>query len=479
MRRFVEGADRSQHTLFPECLEDWIGEDNPVRVIDVFVDELDLAELGFGGVDPEITGRPSYHPSVLLKLYIYGYLHRVQSSRRVEREAGRNVEVMWLTGRLAPDHKTIADFRKDNGLAIRQVCARFVVLCRMMGLLTHASVAIDGSKFKAVNNRDKNFTRAKMERRMAQIEESVVRYLQQLDTADRQEPSEALVAKTDRLKEKIENLREQMRRLQILKVEMLATPDQQISLTDPDARSMATSGRGSGVVGYNVQVAVETTNHLIITHGVINKGSDRAQLSPVAKEAKTTLGVEHLDAVADRGYFSGEEILECENAGITVTLPKPMTSNSKAEGRFGKQDFRYVAEQDVYICPAGERLAYYYTTEDKGLVLRRYATKACQNCAIKNACTTAKERLISRWEHEHVLEAVQRRLDEHPEKMRQRRETVEHPFGTIKAWMGATHFLMKTLPKVATEMALHVLAYNMTRVMNIMGVKPLLSAMRA
>jgi len=479
MRRFVEGADRGQRTLFPECLEDWIGEDNPVRVIDVFADELDLAALGFGGVEPEVTGRPSYHPSALLKLYIYGYLNRVQSSRRLEREAGRNVEVMWLTGRLVPDHKTIADFRKDNGRAIRQVCAQFVVLCRLMGLLTHASVAIDGSKFKAVNNRDRNFTRAKMERRMAQIEESVARYLQQLDTADRQEPSEALKAKTERLKEKIENLKEQMRRLEVLKVQMLASPDQQISLTDPDARSMATSGRGSGVVGYNVQVAVETTNHLIITHDVINKGSDRAQLSPVAKEAKTTLGVEHLDAVADRGYFSGEEILECENAGITVTLPKPMTSHSKAEGRFGKQDFRYVAEQDVYICPAGERLAYYYTTEDKGLVLRRYATKACQNCAIKNACTTAKERLISRWEHEHILEAVQRRLDEHPEKMRQRRETVEHPFGTIKAWMGATHFLMKTLPKVATEMALHVLAYNLTRVMNIMGVKPFLSAMRA
>ena len=479
MRRFVEGMDRGQSTLFPECLEDWIDGNNPVQVIDVFVDELNLAELGFGGVDPEATGRPSYHPSVLLKLYIYGYLNRIQSSRRLEREALRNVEVMWLTGRLAPDHKTIADFRKDNGDAIRKVCARFIALCRGMGLLTEASVAIDGSKFKAVNNRDKNFTRAKMERRMAQIEDSVARYLQQLDSADRQEPSEALKTKTTGLKEKITKLKEQMRRLHALKAQMLATPDQQISLTDPDARSMATSGRGSGVVGYNVQVAVETTNHLIITHGVINEGSDRAQLSPVAKEAKTVLGVENLDAVADRGYFSGKEILECENAGITVTLPKPMTSHSKAEGRFGKQDFRYVAEQDVYICPAGKRLAYYCTTEDKGLVLRRYATKACQNCAIKNACTTTKQRLISRWEHEHVVEAAQRRLDEHPEKMRLWRETVEHPFGTIKARMGVTHFLMKTLPKVATEMALHVLAYNLTRVMNIMGIQPLLVAMRA
>jgi hypothetical protein len=415
----------------------------------------------------------------LLKLYIYGYLNRVQSSRRLEREAGRNVEVLWLTGRLIPDHKTIADFRKDNGPAIRQVCTRFVSLCREMGLLSTASVAIDGSKFKAVNNRDKNFTRAKMERRKAQIEESVARYLQQLDTADRQEPSEVLSTKISRLKEKIAKLEDAMQRLAVLEAQMLAAPDQQISLTDPDARSMATSGRGSGVVGYNVQVAVETEHHLIITHEVTNVGSDRAQLATMAKEAKAVLQTERLDAVADRGYFSGEEILACEEAGITVTLPKPMTSNAKAEGRFGKQDFRYVAEEDVYICPAGERLAYHSTNEEHGLVLHRYWTNACQSCAIKHSCTTGKERRITRWEHEHVLEAVQRRLDEHPEKMRQRRETVEHPFGTIKARMGATHFLMKTLPRVTGEMALHVLAYNLTRVMNIMGSRPLLAAIRA
>ena len=479
MRRFVEGMDRSQSTLFPECLEDWIAADNPVRAIDVFVDELDLGALGFGGVEPEATGRPSYHPSVLLKLYIYGYLNWVQSSRRLEREALRNVEVMWLLGRLAADHKTIADFRKDNGRAIRQVCARFVELCRTMGLLTEASVAIDGSKFKAVNNRDKNFTRAKMERRMAQIEESVARYLQQLDTADRQEPSEALKTKTERLREKIEKLKQEMRRLGDLRAIMLSAPDQQISLTDPAARSMATSGRGSGVVGYNVQVAVETKHHLIIAHEVTNEGSDRAQLSSVATAAKATLGTEMLDAVADRGYYSGEEILACDKAGITVTLPKPMTSGMLARGRFGKQDFRYLADEDVYICPAGETLPYRYSNEEDGLIQRRYWTNACQSCPIKRTCTSGKERRITRWEHEHVLEAVQRRLDEHPEKMRQRRETAEHPFGTMKARMGATHFLMKTLPRVASEMALHVLAYNLTRVINIMGVRPLIEAIRA
>src|SRR5437660_3945423 len=352
MRRFVEGTDRGQSTLFPECLEDWIDEDNPVRVIDVFVEELDLAELGFAGVAPETTGRPSYHPSVLLKLYIYGYLNRIQSSRRLEREAGRNVEVMWLTGRLVPDHKTIADFRKDNGQAIRKVCARFIMLCRALGLFGEVSVAIDGSKFKAVNNRDRNFTRAKMERRLTQIEESVARYLRQLDSVDRQEPSEVRTTKSTQLKEKIAKLKEEMQRLHGLKARMLATPDQQISLTDPDARSMATSGRGSGVVGYNVQVAVDTEHHLIITHEVTNVGSDRAQLAHMAKETKATLEATNLDVIADRGYFSSEEILECDKADITVTLPKPMTSNPK---RFGKQDFRYVAEEDVYICPAGER----------------------------------------------------------------------------------------------------------------------------
>jgi transposase len=479
MKRFVEGADRGQSTLLPECLDDWIDENNPVRVIDGFVEALNLAELGFDGVEPEATGRPSYHPSVLLKLYIYGYLNRVQSSRRLEREAGRNFEVMWLLGRLVPDHKTIADFRKDNGPAIRKVCARFIELCREMGLLATASVAIDGSKFKAVNNRDKNFTRAKVERRRAQLEESVARYLSQLDTADRQEPSETLAAKTTHLKEKLAKLREEMERLKVLEARMLATPDQQISLTDPDSRSMATSGRGSGVVGYNVQVAVETEHHLIITHEVTNVGNDRAQLARVAQEAKAALQTDTLEAVADRGYFSSEEILACEEADITVTLPKPMTSTAKARGRFGKQDFRYVAEEDAYICPAGEKLNYRYTTEENGLLLRRYWTNVCQSCSIKNSCTTGNERRITRWEHEHVLEAVQKRLDEHPEKMRQRRETVEHPFGTIKARMGATHFLMKTLPRVASEMALHVLAYNLTRVMNIMGIQPLMAAMRA
>jgi hypothetical protein len=415
----------------------------------------------------------------LLKLYIYGYLNRVQSSRRLEREAGRNVEVMWLTGRLVPDHKTIADFRKDNGPAIRKVCARFVALCRRLGLFADACVAIDGSKFKAVNSRDKNFTRAKMKRRMEQIEESVDRYLQHLDSADRQEPSLARTTKTDRLADKIATLKEEMQRLEELEIRMLGIPDRQISLTDPDARSMATSGRGSGIVGYNVQAAVDTKHHLIVAHEVTNVGTDRAQLSAMAKQTKAALETDKLDVVADRGYFSSLEILACDEDGITVTLPKPLTSGAAAKGRFGKQDFVYLAEDDVYRCPAGERLVYHYTNQERGLTLRRYWTTACRSCAIKQQCTTGKERRITRWEHEHILEDVQQRLDEHPEMMRTRRETVEHPFGTIKYWMGYTHFQMKTLKRVATEMALHVLAYNLKRVINIMGIRPLIAAMMA
>ncbi len=479
MKRFVEGVDRGQSTLFPDRLEDWIGEDNPVRVVDVFVDELDLGGVGFGRVEPLATGRPGYHPAVLLKLYIYGYLNRVQSSRRLEREAGRNVELMWLTGRLAPDHKTIADFRKDNGAAIRKVCSQFVALCRGLGLFADAAVAIDGSKFKAVNNRDRNFTRNKVKRRMEQIEESVERYLHQLDSADRQEPSLARTTKAVRLNDKIAKLKKEMQRLEKLEVVILEAPDQQISLTDPDARSMATSGRGSGIVGYNVQAAVDIKHHLIVTHEVTNEGTDRAQLSNVAEQTKDVLQTDALDVVADRGYFNGAEILACDQAGITVTLPKPLTSGIKAKGRFGKQDFRYVASEDVYICPAGERLAYHFTNVEDGLTLRRYWTNACQSCTIKDQCTTGKQRRITRWEHEHILETVQQRLDENPDKMRQRRETVEHPFGTIKHWMGSTHFQMKTLKRVGTEMALHVLAYNLKRVMNIIGITPLIKAMSA
>ena len=420
MAGFVTGADRTQGTMFPAQLEDYVAADNPVRVIDFFIDQLDLAKLGFG-VKPKETGRPAYHPAAMLKIYVYGYLNRVQSSRRLERECQRNVEAMWLTGCLAPDFKTIADFRKDNGPAIRKVCREFVVVCGRVGLLTATTVAIDGSKFKAVNSRDRNFTQTKVAKRLEQLEASIERYMSGLDTADRQ-PS---------------------------------TPE------------------------VNVQCAVETKNHLIVAHEVTNEVHDRHQLSSMAQQAKEALGAGAIDALADRGFYDGKEILACEQNGVTAYVPRFSTSNAKAEGRYGKQDFVYGADEDVYLCPNGERLTHRFTSEEDGKVMRTYWTTACSTCPLKEKCTTGRERRVKRWEHEAVLEAAQDRLDKNPDIMTVRRSTVEHPFGTIKFWMGSAHFLMKTPHNVKTEMSLHILSYNLKRVMNIIGVPGLLQAMRA
>jgi len=466
MKRFVQGDCRTQSILLPDCLDDYITDTNPVRVIDVFVDELELGKLGFDGVEPAVTGRPSYHPEVMLKIYIYGYLNRIQSSRRLEREAQRNIELMWLTGRLMPDFKTIARFRKDNGKAIRAVCRQFVMLCQQLDLFSDALVAIDGSKFKAVNNRDRNFTSAKLKRRMEDIESSINRYLVALETADRQEPAIAK-AKTERLEDKIAALKDQMRVLRDIDVQLNAAPDKQLSLTDPDARSMKT--RGTGVVGYNVQTAVDAKHHLIVAHEVTNAGSDRDKLTSMSLLARDEMGVGNLTVVADRGYFKSEEILACHEAGLTVFVPKSVTSGATADGRFGKGDFIYDAGKNEYSCPAGERLIWRYATVESGLKLHRYWSSNCQQCTLKDKCTPSVQRRVSRWEHQAVLEQMQTRLDHAPDMMRIRRQTVEHPFGTIKAWMGATHFLTRTIEKVSTEMSLHVLAYNMKRVIKLLG----------
>jgi transposase len=477
MSGFICGADRNQGTMFPAQLEDYVAEDNPVRVIDFFAEQLDLRELGFDGITPKEMGRPAYHPAVLLKLYVYGYLNRVQSSRRLERECQRNVEVMWLTGCLAPDFKTIADFRKDNGPAIRKVCREFIVVCGRAGLLAATTVAIDGSKFKAVNSRDRNFTKAKIARRLEQIEASIGRYLSELETADRQ-PSTPEI-KITRLKDKVGKLKQEIERMKAIGTELAKAEETQISLTDPDARSMQGTGKPTGIVGYNVQCAVETKHHLIVAHEVTNAVNDRHQLSGMAQKAKEALGVETIEALADRGFYDSKELLACDQAGITVYVPKCLTSGAKADGRFGKQDFVYKADEDVYLCPAGERLTYRFPREEAGKILHRYWTLACPNCPIKERCTPARERRVSRWEHEAVLDAVQDRLDHNPDIMTVRRSTVEHAFGTLKFWMGQAHFLMKRLRNVRTEISLHVLSYNMKRAMNILTVPGLLQAMRA
>ena len=477
MGRFIEGEDRSQATLLPECLDDFIAEDNPVRAVDAFVEELDLQELGFAGADPAATGRPAYHPAVLLKIYIYGYLNRIQSSRRLERETQRNLELMWLTGRLAPDFKTIADFRRENGTGIRNACRRFVQLCRELQLFSEAIVAIDSSKFKAVNSRDRNFTPNKVDRRQQQIEESIQRYLDALETADRTQPAE-VQATTERLREKLQTLRKQMRRMDQVREQLKQEPDEQVSLTDPDSRSMISQAKGTGIVGYNVQAAVDAKSHLIVTHEVTNVGSDRSQLTKMATAARDEMGLDQLQAIADRGYFNSTEIKATLEAGITPMVPKPMTSTAKADGRFDKRDFIYIAKDDEYQCPAGQRAVHRFSRQEKNLKVAIYWSSACPACPIKGKCTPSNHRRIRRWEDEHLLEQMQQRLDRNPNTMTLRRRTIEHVFGTLKHWMGSAHFLTRRLCNVSTEMSLHVLAYNMKRVIRLLGMKETMQAMR-
>ena len=477
MKRFIEGENRFQSTLFPESLEDYIAEDNSIRVVDAFVDKLILKELGFDRAEPSDTGRPGYLPATMLKIYIYGYLNRIQSSRRLERESYRNVELIWLTGRLMPSFKTIADFRKDNRKAIRRVCTEFVGVCRELELYSATLVAIDGSKFKAVNSRDKNFTRKSVKRRLKKTQENIDRYLAKLDQADQEEPEIREVTAAE-LKQKIASMEAKMEELRGYEVEVEAHPDKQVSLTDPDSRSMKKAGGGS-TVGYNVQTAVDSKHHLIAAHEVTNAATDRHQLSSMADKAKTALKAEALMVIADPGYYTGEEIVDCYDADITALVPKVNTSGSKAKGRYSKADFRYDAKANEYICPAGERLSYRYDSEEQGKTLWVYWTTRCSDCPLKADCTTGKERRIKRWEKEHILEAADALLKENPDAMRQRKQIAEHPYGTIKHWMGSTHFLMKRLPNVRAEMSLHVLAYNLRRAINILGVPRIMEQLQA
>ena len=494
MKRFIEGENRFQSTLFPESLEDYIAADNPVRVIDAFVDGLDLKQLGFDRAEPSETGRPGYEPAVMLKIYVYGYLNRLTTTRVLEQETHRNVDLIWLTGRLMPNYKTIGEFRRSNRKAVRRVCAEFVGICRDLKLFEQVIVAIDGSKFKAVNSRDKNFTRKSIKRRMKRLQDHIDRYLTILDEADKREPEEHKYT-AEELAEKIASMKQQMGRLQVIEEQVQTHPDKQVSLTDPDARSMAKAGGGS-TVGYNVQTAVDGKNHLIVAHEVTNATTDRSQLSSMAKQAKAALSEETTDqeteeaaeegeprdeltVVADAGYYKGEEIVECKNNRITALVPKPNTSGSKAKGRFSKADFRYDAKANEYICPAGERLTYRYDSEEKGKTLSVYWTNRCSDCLLKADCTTGKERRIKRWEKEHILEAAAAELKKQPDAMRRRKAIVEHPYATIKHCMGATHFVMKRLPNVQAEMSLHVLAYNLKRVINIFGVPKLIAELQA
>jgi len=479
MKRFITGIDRSQSILFPESLDSYITEDNPARVIDVFVDGLDLAGLGFEQTIPCATGRPAYHPSTHLKLYVYGYLNRIQSSRGLERETHRNVELMWLLGRLTPDFKTIADFRKDNGKAIRSVCRAFIELCRQLDLFTDAVIAIDGSKFTAVNKRDKNYTQGTMKRRMEQVEQHINKYMDLLDREDRKTASQP-GHRIPQIKKTLTRLREKMKALKVLEKEVKAQPDKQISLSDPDSRLMKTRGNQRKVC-YNVQTAVDTKHHLIVAHEVNNLVSDRSQLSHMAQQASDAVGIDDLMVLADKGYYAGPDIVACQEAGFHPLLPRVFTSSGRRAGRFTKQDFTYDRASNRYQCPAGQWMPYKTTTTDaNGMKQYTYRNRVqvCEACRLKEQCTPVPARRIKRWEHEDRLDDLEAELQRTPDAMLIRKQTVEHPFGTLKAWMGATHFKMRRLKHVKTEMSLHVLAYNLKRMINILGTECLIEAIQ-
>src|SRR6266511_2584921 len=464
---YVEGESREQRVLFPEVLDDYISEDNLVRFIDAFVDGLEMEEVGFGRTAPKETGRPPYDPRDLLKLYIYGYVDRIRTGRTLERECQRNVELMWLMRKLRPDFKTITDFRKDNRKAFRGVFRQFVLLCKGLGLVGGELVAVDGSKFKAVNSGQRNFSQKKLEQRFKKIDEKVERYLDEMERGDK-EGKESEISAAE-LKQKIEKLKERKGRYEELLKELVASGQSQVSLTDPESRAMALTPRGE--VSYNVQTAVDRKHHLIVEQDVTNEGLDNHQLFSMAQKTKQRLGQEELQVVADMGYYNHEELKQCEEAGITAYVSKPLVSKNTSQGLFGKEKFTYQSEDDCYRCAAGERLDFRFETQEGDKKFRYYWTKACPGCALKDQCTTdPRFHQIKRWEHEGVLERIEQRVNANPVILKLRQQLVEHPFGTIKFWNDQRHFLMRGLEKVKAEVSLSTLAYNIKRVINLVGV---------
>jgi transposase len=467
------GLDRNQTLLFPERLEDYVAANNPVRFLDAFVGTLDLLALGFARAQCADTGRPPYDPAALLKLYLYGYLHRIRSSRLLEAECQRNVEVIWLLGKLAPDFKTIADFRKDNLKPLRAVNRQFTALCRKLGLFGGELLAIDGSKFGAVNARDQNFNAAKLEDLIARADARLAEYFKQLDDADTAEPAPVALDKTQ-LAGKIAALQEK----QEWHKELLAQLDEeqkQISVTDPDTRKMPTT-QGM-MVGYNAQVAVDAKHKLIAADEVTNEGTDFKQLANVALAAKANLELKQAEVVADAGYYNAAEVSRCAEQGLTAYVPKADTSANTARGLYGKSRFRYDEKKDVYVCPAGAELTYRFNTYELGRELRYYRASGCKGCALKKQCTRNKaNRTITREENEGLMEAMAARMRAQPEKFKLRKTLAEHPFGTIKRWFGYTHFLLKGLEKVRCEWSLTTLAYNLKRVLNLVSFEKLMAA---
>jgi transposase/IS5 family transposase len=473
----IPGHDRSQLLLLPEVVDDYVAADNPVRFIEAFVDGLDLAALGFIGTVPKATGRPGYAPADLLKLYIYGYLNRTRSSRRLEAETHRNIEVIWLLRHLKPDFKTIADFRRINHKAFRPVFRQFVLLCRELDLFGKELLAVDGTRIKAVNNKDRNFTRASLTEFIRLADAKLDDYLQRLDHADAAETGTS-GSRVENLAEKIAAVRGRRERCQEMLAELDRTGESQISLTDPDSRAMAAHTRVA--VGYNAQIAVDTKHKLIVEQQVTNQVLDMGLLTETAEPAKEILGVETIDVVADKGYFKIEDIEACEKAGMEPYVPRPQRGPSVRKGLFRKDEFKYDPETDSFICPAGQRLTPYSSSALRQLKKINYANRtACRDCPLRARCTDNQFRTVSRLENEAVLDRMQERLAQRPEVLNQRREVVEHPFGSIKQWMNQGAFLMRGLEKVRAEFSLTALAYNIRRVLNLIAFDKLMAAVKA
>ena len=473
---YVAGASREQGLLFPEIIDDYITPENPVRFIDAFVEELALEELGFRHATLPETGRPPYDPGDLLRLYIYGYLNRVRSSRRLEAEAQRNLEVLWLLRKLAPDFKTIADFRKDNGPAIKAVCRQFTLLCRKLELFGGELVAIDGSKFAAQNAKDRNLSQKKLQALLAEIDRRIESYLGELAAADKLEEQTGSAGRASALQEKIAALKDRQGRYRELLDGLEQSGASQVSLSDPDSRAMS---QGAGVtVGYNVQAAVDDKHSLIVATDVTNTTSDSGELSGMAMKAQEALEVERLAAVADKGYYNGKEILACDSVGITAYVAKPLTSANTARGLYGKERFTYVPEKHVYICPAGRELTYRFSTNEKGRPIHYYRARDCRSCELRNLCTRNKaNRTITRLAFEEIQEKMAERVAAHPEIMKRRKAIIEHCFGTIKRTLGYYYFLCRGFAKVRTELSLTVLAYNLKRALNLVGVQAMIEAL--
>jgi transposase len=471
----ISGFERTQLLLLPEAVDDYVGADNPVRFIDAFVDGLDLSALGFSRVVPKATGRPGYAPGDILKLYIYGYLNRVRSSRRLETECRRNIEVIWLLRALKPDFKTIADFRSDNRAAFLRVFRQFVLLCRRLDLFGRELLAVDGTRIKAVNNKDRNFTKTALEKFITAADERLNEYLRRLDEGDVAEAGTG-GSRTNNLAEKIAALHKKRGQYGAMLAELERSGESQVSLTDPDSRAMAAYTKVG--VGYNIQIAVDAKNKMIVEQAVTNQVVDMGLLAQTAEPARAILDVENIDVVADRGYFKIEDIEACENVGLTPYVPRPQRGSSVSNDFFRKDEFRFDAARDVYICPAGQTLLPNHNGWLRNLKKVDYSNPAaCPICPLRSRCTTNRRR-VSRLENEAVLDRMAARLKARPEILDRRRETVEHPFGSIKQWMNQGAFLMRGLDKVRAEFSLTALAYNLRRAINIIGVETMMAAIQ-